>query len=107
MLNYTVDYATLSNVTIYIIELCDISQGALAFSFLSVGASTFAPFEPGWDGESTLDNGYVVDQWDGQGGGYRILIGCRRVPSPGATAMTWTLPTGHWWGSFVFNLAGT
>jgi hypothetical protein len=42
----------------------------------------------------------------GQGSGNRILIGCRRVPSPGATAMTWTLPTSRYWGFFVFNLAG-
>jgi len=115
----------LENLTVYVIELCDVAQSnlvsaaaknegnstapsgvtttavdnAMAFSFIAIGSSSS-------DGVSTLANGYVVDQWDGPAAGFQIRVGCSRVPSPGAKAMTWTIPTSRYWGSFVFNLAG-
>lgn len=81
--------------------LIDLLSGddALAISLISVGTSANEP-------ASTLASGYVVDQSDTGGGGFRTMVGVRRVPSPGATAMTWSIPVSHYWGSLVFNIAG-
>jgi hypothetical protein len=119
-LSFTTATGSFSTMTVKIIEFCDMAQTALVNLVENEGNSSapsgttttaaddalaisfvFSTALP-----ESLTNGYVVDNNDGVGGGYDVGIGVRRVSSPGATAMTWTLEASTYWGSLVFNLAG-